>query len=1054
MSVGDTETAAQRRARWPLAAGVAGVAAFVATVLWVQRAPIADNFVSRELQALGVRASYDLVQVGLRTQRIENVVIGDPARPDLSARWIEIDLGYGGLYPSVVAVRASGVRMRAKLTANGLSLGELDKFRDPKSTAPFAMPDIDMRLQDARVQLSSPWGQAGLKIDGKGGLKSGFRGKLAAVAPALQFSGCSANGVTAYTDIALDGEKPLIRGPVRMSSLNCPEQGVALKQIDSQLSLALAAALDRWTGDLRFENRGAQLVDYAVARTSGAIRFAGDAQRTSGDVYLSGQTVRARLGYGDAIEMAARYVMATGQKGAGLQATGTASARNVRSTERDPLLAFARASAGTPFAPLAGKLAGAVRDMAKGNGVSTRWTLNVGQQLSQLSLSDFRLTSASGAHVAMAPGAALSADLGTGAFTMLGGLSMSGGGLPTAALTLQKPQRDKGIAGQLFIEPYAAGGARIDADTIRFVAAPGGVTRFDTVLRLDGPLPDGQLRGLQLPLSGRYDEGSGRWAVNERCVSVRFTQLKYSSLALDATRTNLCPVGGAMVAGGPRGLFGGVRVPQLRLKGRLGQSAMLLDADEARYLLPDSRLDGRSVALRLGEGDQPVKLSAAQLDGRLDALGLGGAFSGGGGQIGAVPLILSDMVATWRFADGGLAVDGKLAVDDAAQPYRFTKMRSEDAHLTLRDGRIDANGTLAEARSGIKLADVRITHRLGDGSGDALLTVRDLQFGDALQPDRITPLALGVVANVQGRVNGEGRIAWTPDGVKSSGAFSTTNANLAAAFGPVEGLSGTIRFSDLLNMVTEPGQEVRVATINPGIPVTNGLIHYQLLPGNQVQIEGGEWPFAGGKLILKPARIDLSADKPRRMTLAVENVDAAVFLQQFAFENINATGVFDGTMPLVFDAQGGRVENGELIARPGGGGIAYVGELTKEDLGSWGNFAFQSLRDIRYRTLAIVLNGQLDGEMVTAIRFTGLSQGTGAKQNFLTRKIASLPIIFNVNIRAPFRQLLYSARSFYDPSLLIEANLPALMDAQNRAAGQATPPKPQTVQPSESEKQP
>ena len=146
-------------------------------------------------------------------------------------------------------------------------------------------------------------------------------------------------------------------------------------------------------------------------------------------------------------------------------------------------------------------------------------------------------------------------------------------------------------------------------------------------------------------------------------------------------------------------------------------------------------------------------------------------------------------------------------------------------------------------------------------------------------------------------------------------------------------------------------------------------------------------------------------------------MDAGQFLQQFDFKNLNATGVFDGVLPMVFDASGGRIEDGRLSAREGGGGIAYVGELTEKDLGFWGDLAFQSLRSLTYRSLAVEMNGPLAGEMVTGVRFTGIRQGEGAKTNFLLRRLTRLPIVFNITIRAPFRGLIDSAASFYDPQI-------------------------------------
>jgi hypothetical protein len=216
-----------------------------------------------------------------------------------------------------------------------------------------------------------------------------------------------------------------------------------------------------------------------------------------------------------------------------------------------------------------------------------------------------------------------------------------------------------------------------------------------------------------------------------------------------------------------------------------------------------------------------------------------------------------------------------------------------------------------------------------------------------------------------------------------------------------------------------------------------------------VKVEGGHWPLAGGELTLDESVLDMSQQVDRRLIFHIKGMRAEEFLQRFDFDNINATGTFDGVLPIVFGANGGRIENGRLIVRESGGTLAYIGELTQKDLGTWGNYAFQALRAVNYKTLELILNGALDGDMVTEIDFTGLSQGAGAKQNFLTKKIAALPIKFNVTIRAPFRQLLFSARSFYDPSLLVQQNLVTLMKVQEDAEK-----KPAPVQPPESENKP
>jgi len=186
------------------------------------------------------------------------------------------------------------------------------------------------------------------------------------------------------------------------------------------------------------------------------------------------------------------------------------------------------------------------------------------------------------------------------------------------------------------------------------------------------------------------------------------------------------------------------------------------------------------------------------------------------------------------------------------------------------------------------------------------------------------------------------------------------------------------------------------------------------------------------------------------MTFRIDGAATDQFLEQFDFKNLSATGVFDGELPMIFDVQGGRIEGGRLAVRQGGGSLAYVGALGQEQLGLWGDLAFQALRSLRYRSLDVTLNGSLGGEMVTDVRFAGISQGVGAKSNFLVRRLQRLPLVFNVRIKAPFRGLLDSAQSFYDPRRLIQRNLPALLEQQNRA-GRPAAPAPVPIQPSASE---
>jgi translocation and assembly module TamB len=404
-----------------------------------------------------------------------------------------------------------------------------------------------------------------------------------------------------------------------------------------------------------------------------------------------------------------------------------------------------------------------------------------------------------------------------------------------------------------------------------------------------------------------------------------------------------------------------------------------------------------------------------------------GRFDGGSGKLANVPLLLSNMAGDWSVQRGDLAINGGMTVADEQDPSRFHPLVSNDFRLTLRDNVIDAAGWLNDPETGTQVTRATITHALATGRGRADLDVPCIRFDSGYQPEQLTRLTTGVVALVDGTLTGQGQIAWGPEGTRSTGTFSTADMNLAAPFGPVTGLTTTIEFTDLLGLVSAPGQLATVERIQAGIDVFDGRVRYQLLPGLKVRVEEGRWPFAGGDLLLQETILDFSQPSTKRLVFTVTGMEAAAFIQQMEFSNISATGTFDGVVPMEFDQQGGRIVGGRLVARPEGGTLSYIGELTDKELGAYGKLAFDALKSLRYSKLTVNMDGALAGEFLARIELDGIATNTapqGGIAGYVFNQIAKIPFEFNINIRGPFRALIATARSFEDPTLLIQPVLP------------------------------
>ncbi len=1010
--------------------------------LWLVRKPIAEGFIDRELATAGVPARYDIADLALGGQRLTNVVLGDPAHPDLVADWVETRTGVGLSGPYLEGVRAGKVRLRGRLVGGKVSLGAIDRLLPAPSGKPFALPALDVSVADGRMRLETPYGVVGLKLAGSGKLDDGFRGTLAAIGERLEVGGCVVDRLAATVKLRIDAARPTITGPVRVSRLAC---GTArADRIVADLNVGLSAALDRWQGRATLKTGAARTPGATLAAAAGTIDFAGSAAATGGKADIAADSVRTAEGSARRVAVSGTYRVGQQTAFAGrIQASGA----TVAQTRLAQVASLGGAAAGTPVAPLAVAVGQAVARAARGfaadGDVSVRIVGGRGKAL----LSRLALASASGARIALGGGSGVAFGWPNGGVRLDTNLVTRGGGLPEARVSLAQAKPGAAIRGTARLAPYAAGGARLALTPVTFSATPGGATSVATRVTIDGPIGTGRsagrVDGLSMPLTALWD-GRGRLVVNTGCAPLAVQRLAISGLVLDPAKLSLCPIEGALVRIDGARIGGGAKIAAAMLTGRLGTTPISVATAGSTLRLADRGFAIDGVQNRIGAPGRVTRLDFGTVTGRMTAQGIAGTFTGGSGQIANVPLLLGEAAGDWTLVGGALKLTGAMGVSDAAPSPRFKPLAARTVTLALVNGTITAAGTLFEPTTDTKVADVTLSHALGAGTGRADLSVPAIAFAkDRLQPDALTPLTFGVIADVNGSVGGEGHIAWNAAGVTSTGVFRTAGTDLAAAFGPVTGIATEIHFTDLLNLRSASGQVATIRTLNPGIPVTDGTIRYQTLPGARVQVEGGAWPFAGGSLTLDPTLLDFSAQSERRMTFHVVNMAADQFLQQFDFKNLDATGIFDGVLPMIFDETGGRIEGGDLRVRPGGGTLAYVGDLSQKDLGIWANIAFQALKSLRYQSLRVGMNGPLAGEMVTDVRFAGISQGEGAKSNFIVRRLQKLPFVFNIRIKAPFRGLLDSAQSFYDPKRLIQRNLPALLQQQSAPPS----PKPTPIQP-------
>jgi len=1010
------------RRRSALAAGVLIAAG---TGLWLARTPIAQGIIDRQLSQLGLPAHYTIESIGTGSQMLTGIVIGDPAHPDLTIDRAEVRLVYGFFWPRIGRITLVKPRVYGMYRGGKLSFGTLNPllFSKKKSTAPFSLPNLDLKLVDGRALVESDYGRLAVKAEGAGNLSGGFVGTLAALVPTPQAGDCAAEKVTAYGKVSISAGRPRFAGPVRLANLACGKD-LALKDA----ALALDLTMDKALAGAAIKGRMASNLLTAPGFTSQKLALGGELLLTAGalhghaigdagDVRTASLTAGA-LGFDGDLEAKGRF--------ANLVFRGTVSGTNLaRGAASERALAGAQGPAkGTLVAPLLDRLRATLLHEEPGSRLAGELVLRREPARWSLVVPMAQVRGGSGKALLSVSRLQVEGE-GSRLPRLAGNFVMAGAGLPPITGRMEPAQGGR-PALRLRMAEYRVGENSVALPVLEIVQGSNGTLAFTGTAQLSGTIPGGAVTNLRMPIFGTFNP-RGDLALWTQCINPQFDSLQLGELTLDRRQLTLCPAGGrAILQSGAHGLSVAMGTSAFALTGRLGQTPLTLSTGAVGLAWPGT-LTARSVDVVLGPRDAPTRLRLGNLEAQLGK-DFAGTFDGVEARLAAVPVDVTGAAGAWRYADETLALSGvHFAATDRIVPARFEQLTSDNAVLTLKGNRIDAIALLREPESGADVVRLTVQHDLASARGHADLAVDGLVFDDGkvkpgvvggLQPKMLTPQLQGVLTNAVGTVRGKGRVDWTVDEVTSTGTFGTDGFDFAAAFGPVDGIKGDLVFTDLIGMVTAPHQILRIASVNPGIEVNNGVMDIELLADQVVRLNGAVWPFLGGTVRLMPTDLRLAQAEVRRFTLDIEGLDPAKFLERMDMANLSATGTFDGHLPLEFDDDGGRIVGGALVSRPPGGTVSYVGALSYKDLSQMANFAFDALKSLDYHQMTIGMNGDLEGDVVTNVSFDGIKQGKGTKQNFITRQVANLPFKFNVNVRAPFYRLISSMNPQPPPGVM------------------------------------
>ncbi len=487
---------------------------------------------------------------------------------------------------------------------------------------------------------------------------------------------------------------------------------------------------------------------------------------------------------------------------------------------------------------------------------------------------------------------------------------------------------------------------------------------FSTALRARG-FPEARMSVTRLDLDGAElrNVSAGPGLALERIV------LRWSSAGLRQGRVDEIEAEGLAlaVALDEAGVsFPGLPPPSAPPRGEAGE-------DPGRALLPAALPIGRA-SIEDVEVAVETPWGPARLTGRAELGAARGRFEGrlapavlALGAAGEVNLPALDVAAVAELDAGGIDFEAS-----AADPPGCLSLRAE--------GR----------------------HDLASGAGQAAVTLERARLGPgALEATQIVPAARALLQSARGSVEGSGTLRWGDDEARSHVDLAARGIDLVTTLARFEQIATELRIEGPpWPPPVRRGQLVSMELFDFGLALTDGEISYGILPDGTIEITRAEWAFAGGRVRTAGA-LDLGAEE-QALLLVIEDVDLARLLELVNLTGLQGAGRVSGRLPLFRRSGELEIRGGEL-ATDDQGWIRYAAgpeveavESTQSGLGE----ALRALRDFRYESLAVTLDGNPQGVVEIGLSLKGRNP----------TYFAGHRVDFNLNLEAPLFTTLRSTR--------------------------------------------
>lgn len=277
---------------------------------------------------------------------------------------------------------------------------------------------------------------------------------------------------------------------------------------------------------------------------------------------------------------------------------------------------------------------------------------------------------------------------------------------------------------------------------------------------------------------------------------------------------------------------------------------------------------------------------------------------------------------------------------------------------------------------------------------------------------------------IAGIIGGEMRFAVTSGVSEGDARITSKGVNISFNDFNLTGLSGSVLFPRLPDIISSPSQLFTIDQIRMGkIVMSDAKVALRIDEKNVVFIEKARLNWCGGLVEAGAVKLFEGMEKIET-TLYCDRLHYTDLLSQFGIGDAEGGGSLNGRLPVIISGDGIEFDNGFLFSTPGNSGIVRFKNTQKLRQGMTGmgrtvylDYSMDALENFSYNWTKLTFNTegeelllqlQLDGKPAEPLPY-GYQEGQIARSS--EGGGIQHPIRLDVNFRLPMRELFRYGKS-------------------------------------------